>query len=79
MPCKLMTLPDGSRAIVCMGNRPRRRCPFCRRNWATLLCDFPLANGKTCDARICEECAEHVGPDRDHCPNHKGKEVPSGA
>lgn len=34
---------------------------------ATLLCDGPVAVGKTCDRPICVSCATHDGPDRDYC------------
>ncbi|MBP2638291.1 MAG: hypothetical protein H6Q72_4198 [Firmicutes bacterium] len=56
------------------------RCSFCKRNKATLLCDYPvgewisphmvLKHGKkvTCDRPICESCATHLGYETDFCP-----------
>ena len=36
----------------------------------TLLCDFPVGNGKTCDKPICESHATEIGPDTHYCPAH---------
>lgn len=58
--------------IACSRERVRLCSTGCGRR-ATKLCDFPLSGkkaGKTCDADLCERCAEHVGPDRDYCPPH---------
>ena len=40
---------------------------------ANLLCDFPVAEGKTCDRPICEDCASPVAPDADihYCAGHR--------
>lgn len=37
---------------------------------ATLLCDFELPGGGTCDRSICACCAVQVGPNRHLCPFH---------
>lgn len=37
---------------------------------STKLCDWPLIEGGTCDAPLCDEHAHSVGPDRDYCPTH---------
>ena len=66
MPCLPMDMPGGSTAILCSRTR-RRRCHDCGRLGATLLCDGPVAVGKTCDRPICVSCATHDGPDRDYC------------
>jgi hypothetical protein len=73
MPLKNLFDKDGNligQAIVCTrGSQPR--CGFCSRQ-SEKLCDYPLGNGKTCDARICPVCATHVeGKDIDYCPIHK--------
>lgn len=34
------------------------------------LCDAPVAGGKTCDAAVCDEHAQQIGPDRHLCPQH---------
>lgn len=38
---------------------------------SSVLCDFPLESGGTCDAPLCEEHAHQVGPDRHLCPIHR--------
>lgn len=67
MPCDRVRLPGGGTAIVC-SSRKRKRCE-CGRP-ATLLCDWKIGDGKTCDAPICTICAEHVGPDKHLCRKH---------
>lgn len=37
---------------------------------STLLCDHPLETGGTCDAPLCEEHANEIGPDRHLCGLH---------
>lgn len=76
MACEHVTLPDGTRAIVCGTRRPRQRCA-CGRP-ATLLCDWKLApdqtsrrrKSRTCDAPICTSCTTSPAPDKDLCPAH---------
>ena len=36
-----------------------------------VLCDWPIAKGKTCDRGICEECAPPVAPDLHYCKSHR--------
>jgi hypothetical protein len=56
-------------------------CWFCRERIVTKLCDFPLGNGKTCSAKMCNVCATEaarpVTPRKsrhvDYCPTHKGQ------
>lgn len=75
-PCLVIALPGGGRAIV---RTARRRCsaPGCAAE-GTLLCDWPLRFGKTCDAPVCRAHARHVGPDRDLCPAHRAQPWPPG-
>ncbi len=56
-------------ALVCI-KRPRpARCSVCKARPHTRLCDGPGKRpGKTCNAKLCDRCAKHVGPDRDLCP-----------
>lgn len=57
--------------IVC-GHRPRRKqCCSCK-GYAGLQCDYPIAEGKTCDKHVCRSCARAIGPDVDYCPFHRG-------
>lgn len=38
---------------------------------STFLCDWPTADGGTCDAPLCPEHAHPIGPDRHLCPLHE--------
>lgn len=44
-------------------------CNICG-NIASFLCDFPVGNDKTCDCKLCNECAEHIGVNLHYCPDH---------
>lgn len=37
---------------------------------AESLCDFPVAEGKTCDVAVCEDHAHAIGHDMHYCPAH---------
>ncbi|HEY3837688.1 MAG TPA: hypothetical protein VGL72_14000 [Bryobacteraceae bacterium] len=72
MPCYHVKLPGGGTAIVKVGNAPGRKCSVCgtkTRNYR--LCDFPVGNGKTCSAVLCQLHGVHVEPDSDFCPPHQ--------
>jgi hypothetical protein len=69
MPCKLMQLPDGTTAIVCGPRRKQTKCAYCNAP-STILCDFPIGKGKTCDRPTCREHAKTIGDDRDYCKDH---------
>lgn len=72
MKCTTIRLPDGSGVIVCGARQPRAaRCQWagCLRPHAA-LCDFPIGNGRTCDAKICEAHRLRIGPNEDRCPQH---------
>lgn len=65
--------PNGTITGIICTRGPKPRCQCCERNVATLLCDFPLKGakeGKTCDRRMCDRCAQNAGPDTDYCPAH---------
>lgn len=80
MPCEVYNDPEtGATMFIKCGRAPRRICKFCRRNYATLLCDAPIGNGKTCDAPICPTCAISGGPDTDYCPDHRNQQSLFGA
>lgn len=74
MPCHHVKLPGGVGAIVCMDRRPakKQKCAACGELAHVVLCDFPVAEGKTCDVRVCRQCAAHQEPDTDYCPQHAG-------
>lgn len=41
---------------------PKMHCKFCNKDYrGGKLCDFPVGNGKTCDAQMCDECARSLG------------------
>lgn len=71
MPCNTVKLPGGYTAIVCTGRRggASRMCS-CQRI-ATLVCDWPLEAGGTCDKNICTGC-RRVVRGLDICPFHRG-------
>jgi hypothetical protein len=69
-------MADGTAVHVKFAAPRRKRCKFCdptKANFATLQCDYPIGNGKTCDAFMCAACARCVGMDRDYCPDHAGR------
>ena len=71
MPCKPFRSADGKIVGIVCSREPRNRpCRFCG-NPSSKLCDYPVSNGKTCDAPLCPACAVHIEPDTDYCPNHK--------
>lgn len=78
MPCDPLDLGNGAVAIICSRGKRGKVCSACKRNQATLLCDFPLTGakmGKTCDRDLCRSCAKSVprtdGKDTvDMCPAH---------
>jgi hypothetical protein len=74
MTCQKINLGDGTVAIVCSRSRKAAKCQFCQEPH-TRLCDYPVAPGKTCDAKLCGWHAHRVGPEKDYCPTH-AKEAP---
>lgn len=70
-PCKWIQLDDGTTVHLKLSNPRRTKCRFCKKWWGSRLCDFPLGNGRTCDAPMCPACATRTGEDADLCPNHK--------
>lgn len=70
-----ITLPGGITAHIKVAKARRRRCVGTEGGHpcpasATIQCDYPLGNGKTCDAYICRGHAKRVGDNLDHCPTH---------
>lgn len=70
MTCHNVSLPDGTRAIVCTSERGKL-CVQCGKR-AALLCDWkmPSRRSGTCDAPICASCTHSPAPDKDLCPTH---------
>lgn len=73
MPCDRVTLPDGTKGILCTRGGGRTKPCACGKA-STRLCDYPLRRSKrkdaTCSQPLCDGCAAHVGEDRDLCPAH---------
>ena len=64
MPCEVLKDKDGHVMFIKCGHSrgPKRHCKFCRRDYyGGKLCDFPVGNGRTCDAQMCEDCARTLG------------------
>lgn len=93
MPCSWYKTADGSVVHVNHGRGGRkRRCRFCGNEYREgKLCDYPVGNGRTCDAEMCARCATTVGAQTtkdggglqllndtfDVCPIHRGQPLPS--
>lgn len=96
MPCEWYRTPDGTLMHI---HRSRAggsfECRFCGRRAKredAKLCDFPLGNGKTCDAQMCAACAVTLGRQEteigggmkrvndtiDVCPIHRSQAMVSG-
>jgi hypothetical protein len=80
MTCAPMNLGNGV-AIVC--SRGRQRAPKCSvrgcRNASRYQCDYPIAEGETCDRHLCAEHRVPQGRDLDFCPEHDPGELFRGA
>ena len=67
-------------AILCGDFSETKICVGCGAK-ASLLCDWKTGSAKedfgarvgakTCDASLCEKCAQEVGPDKHLCPTHQ--------
>lgn len=69
-PCTPFRTSDGKLAgFICSRGGRADRCAYCGR-LASKLCDFKVAPGKTCDARICGQCSVHTELDHDVCRIH---------
>lgn len=94
MPCEWYRTADGTMVHVKRARTPGRKmcCKFCQREYREAdgkMCDFPVGNGKTCDAQMCGSCARTLGrqdSDTGHglkrlndtidvCPIHRGHAV----
>lgn len=92
-PCEWLKTADGVVIHVNRGRStrgPKRHCKFCGKDYyGGKLCDFPVGNGRTCDAQMCDECARTLGRGEveighgikrlndtiDVCPIHRGHAV----
>lgn len=60
LPCCAVVERDGR----------RQRCA----GISSMLCDYPLTEGGTCDAPLCADHAHQVGQDRHLCQIHRALE-----
>lgn len=87
MPCEWLKTNDGVVMHVNRGRGGKKKpCPFCKTGRVSKECDYPIGNGKTCDAEMCDGCARTLGRQDvkltsgltrlndtwDVCPNHRG-------
>jgi hypothetical protein len=65
MPCERR-----DNMVICSrGKRKPVKCHFCNSD-STLLCDWHMPNGKTCDKPLCRRHARFAGKDIDYCKDH---------
>jgi hypothetical protein len=90
-PCEWLKTADGTVMHINRGRGGGKQfCKFCRRKYSEgKLCDFPVGNGRTCDAAMCNECARTLGSQEteighgmkrlgdtiDVCPVHRSRAV----
>jgi len=70
MNCQRIKLPGGATAIVCGARAKLTPCAHCCVV-STLVCDWKIGAGKTCDRPLCAECALEVAPNKHLCPEHQ--------
>jgi hypothetical protein len=73
MPCYREVLPATDRsepgvAFICGDLGPH--CSAGCGASSSLLCDFPVGEGKTCDAPLCWQHGTEVAPDIHYCTGH---------
>lgn len=92
-PCEWLKMADGT-AVHINRRRGSKRvtCKFCGVTYNRddgKLCDFPVGNGRTCDAAMCRACARTLGSQAtvigngikklndtiDVCPIHRGQAI----
>lgn len=69
MPCYLERQPDGGIAFLCGNLGPHCTADGCAAV-SGYLCDFPVAEGRTCDLPLCASHAYEVAPNLHYCPAH---------
>jgi hypothetical protein len=68
MPCYLHPTKDGGTMFICGEFGPH--CAACGDAGDAALCDYPVGDGKTCDAALCDLHAAEVAPNIHYCPGH---------
>ena len=69
MTCYQIHTKHGGMAFLCGDLGPTCGDARCA-DVGTLLCDFPIGVGKTCNMPLCEAHAFEVAPDLHYCPGH---------
>ncbi len=74
--CEFITLAGGGSAIICHSGPRIVKCAYCNKPHS-VLCDFEIATGKTCDKPLCRDHAEHHPEkgDIDYCPEHRAVNI----
>ena len=75
--CQRVRLKDGSFMIVCSSGKKHKpqQCSYCWED-SVVLCDYPVADGKTCDKPCCRQHARVVGENMDYCQDHAAAKMP---
>ena len=62
MPCEWLKMPDGGVVHIRTSGQRKKLCKFCNEKSSSMKsCDFPVGNGRTCDAEMCSKCARTLG------------------
>ena len=69
MGCNTIRDDEGRVMAIICSRDSRDKCKDCGR-LCTKLCDFPLANGKTCDRKMCDDHSVNQSPEIDFCLIH---------
>jgi len=69
MPCYIISMKGGGKAFLCGDLGPHCADHNCA-DVGTLLCDYPVGDGKTCDMYLCDGHAFEVAPNIHYCPGH---------
>lgn len=92
-PCEWLQGPNGETVHINYGRggKKPKPCSFCHKRPTSKLCDYPVGDGKTCDAGMCDQCATRQGYQDtpvgtsglkrmndtvDLCPDHKHQVLP---
>ena len=75
MKCDWLTDKQGKVVGILCGSRRRRgpkfNCQECLKREHTKLCDYRAPGiPKSCDRKLCDECAVEIAKDIDYCPGH---------
>jgi len=73
MACRTITDEKLGKIWICgEGLRDTMVCRVCG-DIATILCDYPIGNDKTCDSALCEHHSVSIRGDLDYCHEHSSE------